>query len=212
MTCALALVLLLDVSASISSERFALQRDATAAALRDPAVQHAIVAQAPIAATVLQFGSGAWVAVPWRRIADAVDAAQFAAALATMPRMGGGATHVGDAIAAALVALDGAPCPFERAVIDISGDGAGNGGVPPAGPLAEAAERGITVNALPIVTDAEPELEAWFRANAITPDGRVFPADWAGFARAIRAKLVFEVAGALLRDPVPTTMPGWATP
>lgn len=208
--CALALVLLLDVSGSVSETAYRLQRDATAAALRDPAVVAAIVSQAPVAVTALQFGSGAWVAVPWRTIADQVDAQQFAASVATMERRDHhGGTHVGDAIASALVAFDAAPCAAERMVVDISGDGRSNGGVPLAGPMAEAVERGVTINALPIVTDAEPGVAEWFRENAITPDGRVFPATWEGFALAIRAKLLTEVADVLV---VPTTMVGWAYP
>lgn len=193
--CAVALVLLMDVSGSVSAPHYDLQRDATAAALRDPRVVQAVLGNAPMALTVIEFGSAQHVVLPWHMIRADADLARAAGAMAGATRRESGATHVGDALAAALHALDEAPCAAERAVIDVSGDGASNGGIPLAGPVAEAAERGVVINALPIVTEAEPDIAAWFRTHAITPGGRVFAATWDGFAHAIRAKLVVDVAG-----------------
>jgi hypothetical protein len=196
MTCALALVLLMDVSGSVSLAHYDLQRQATAAALREAPVIRAAAAQLPLAIAVAEFGTVPRVIVPWHVLSGAEDLGRVADAIGAAPPGGGGGTHVGDALVLAEALLDAVPCAAEREVIDISGDGASNGGADPAPVVARLAARGTVVNGLPIVTEAEPDVAEWYRAHLITPGGRVFPAgSWADFARAIRAKLVQDIAG-----------------
>jgi Mg-chelatase subunit ChlD len=186
--CALALLLAIDVSGSVSPENYRLQRDATAAALRTEAVQRA--ARDGMRTGVLMWGSSAHIVVPFND-----DPLVVATALEGANRPEGGSTDMAGAIEAATAALAAQPC--ERRVLDISGDGKHN-----ASPVRDvetavgtAVAAGIEINALPIVTHLEPEIGEWFREHITGPAGGfVIEATPASFARAIRAKLALEVA------------------
>ena len=200
MICAVALVLLVDVSGSVSTENHRLQRAGIAAALREPAMARIVESQPPLALTVIEWDSAQAVVLPWQRLASRADLHQAAARLdaeSAPPRAGShGSTHVGAALAAAIEVLAQPPCAPERQVIDVSGDGASNGGPDPAEVRDRAAALGITVNGLPIVTSSEPTIADWYARNVVTEDGFLLAA--AGFpdvARALRRKLVLEVAG-----------------
>lgn len=199
-TCAVALLLLVDVSGSVSPESHQLQREGIAAALREPAMARVVTADAPLAISLIEWDSAQIAVLPWRVLASAHDLESAAAFIADAPRAGTyGATHLGDAIAAGIDALAEAPCSAERAVLDVSGDGISNGGSDPAAARAAAAARDIQINGLPIVTPSEPGVAAWYRDHVATRDGFVIVAD--GFhdvARAMRRKVVFEIA--LLED------------
>jgi Ca-activated chloride channel homolog len=186
---ALCLALVLDVSGSISAQHYDLQRDATAAALETPDVVRA--ARDGISVTAIMFGSVARVVVPPGRAPAAV-----AAALRAVPRPMDGATNIAAGIQTALDVLLAQDC--ERRVIDVSGDGSHNSGpieqVRDAVEAASAAD--VQINALPIVTMAEPNVAAWFEEHITQPTGGfTMAAGWLDFTRAIRRKISAEVAG-----------------
>lgn len=195
MICGIALVLAIDVSGSVSPEHFRLQRDATADALTSPAVIAAARDGLAVAATM--WGSNQHVVMGWRVLRGPVDAAGAARALRQAARPEVGGTDVAGALRHAVQLHGGAPCLAERRVVDISGDGTHSGQPGDvADAVAMAGAAGVEVNALPIVTDAEPEVAEWYRQHVTGPlGGFVVPATPEGFARAIRLKISMEVAG-----------------
>lgn len=195
-TCAVALLLLVDVSGSVSPENHRLQREGIAEALRAPALARVVEADAPLAVSLVEWDSTRTTVLPWRVLKNARELDEAAAAILDAPRAGEyGATHLGDAILHGIAALAEAPCAPDRGVLDVSGDGASNGGSDADAARDAAAAAGIQVNGLPIVTPSEPEIAAWYRDHVATADGFVIVADgFADVARAMRRKVVFEIA------------------
>ena len=196
----LALLLAVDCSYSIGGREFRLQLDGLAAAFRDPEIQAAVVAgpEAAIAVAVMEWSSGAsqLLVVPWTRIDGAATALALADAIASAPRRTAeGATSLGGALQGGLRLH--AACPFapHRRVIDVSGDGRHNEGPPLAGARAAALEAGLTVNGLAITREV-PTLDRYFAARLIGGPGAFVERtdDYAGFAAAIRRKLLRELA------------------
>ncbi|WP_424135868.1 DUF1194 domain-containing protein [Roseomonas chloroacetimidivorans] len=199
----IALCLAVDASSSVDHDEFGLMMGGLAAAFRDPAVAEAARGGprgAAAVAAILWSGPGAQdVAVPWMVLADADGATALADALDAAPRsVTAGATALGEGLAAALRLLAGFPGDAARQVVDVSGDGAGNAGMP-SGPVRDAAiGAGVTINALAVVNE-EPDLPAHYAAQVIGGPGAFVMqcADYADFAEAIRRKLVRELRGAL---------------
>jgi hypothetical protein len=196
-----ALVLLVDVSGSIDDREYILQRDGIAQAFRDPAVAKAIRGQShgALAVTVIEWSSSETVVVPWTIVRNERDMARFANMVAAVKRTSTGATCIGDAIVFALATFEDCPCRPLRRVIDVSGDGIGSGGwvgVDAAHEMALAA--GVTVNGLPILDPDEDDLEPYYRERVIAgPDSFIVEAHgFADFARALRQKLIREIAEA----------------
>jgi Protein of unknown function (DUF1194) len=123
---ALAVVLAIDVSASVDANSFVLQRDGIARAFEDRRLAQAIAA-APggIEALLLEWSDPAEIAiaVDWRQIADAQSAAAFAAAVRAAARSSRGLTAIGPALLAAGGQFDRLPHRAARRAIDISGEG-----------------------------------------------------------------------------------------
>lgn len=193
-----ALVLALDVSASVDFDEFALMAGGLAAALRDPAVQGAT--GGPVALAALFWSEAQQVAVPWALLAAAADWAAFADALDAAPRAPrAGATATGEALVAALALLARCPWPAQRQVVDVSGDGAANRGRPPAPVRDLGVAAGVTINALAVM-DEEPDLPAHFAQEVIGGPGAFVMEcpDYAAFAEAMRRKLLRELGGGAL--------------
>jgi Protein of unknown function (DUF1194) len=196
----LALVLAVDVSVSVTADSYLLQRNGIARAFENPLLAGAISAvPGGIEALVLEWSDPERIAVTvdWTRLADADSAAAFAAAVRATKRSSGGLTAIGPALLAAAAAFDHMPEPAPRRVIDISGDGMANFGLPPAVARDRLVAAGITINGLAIVTE-EPWLEAYYRSNVIGGPGAFVVAarDFRSFADAMLRKLVQEIAGA----------------
>ncbi|HLY44295.1 MAG TPA: DUF1194 domain-containing protein [Stellaceae bacterium] len=195
---AVALVLAIDVSGSVSSERYVLQHEGIARAFETPRLIDAIAAQpGGIEALVLEWSDPEKIAITvgWTHIANRETAAAFAASLRATSRTSNGLTAIGSAMRAAAAAFDHMPEPANRRVIDISGDGMANFGEPPATVRDELVKRGITINGLAILTE-EPWLDDYYRHNVIGgPSSFVMVAkDFDSFANAVLSKLVQEVA------------------
>jgi hypothetical protein len=196
----LALVLAVDVSASVTADSYLLQRDGTARAFENPSLAGAISAvPGGIEALVLEWSdpNRIGITVGWTRFSDATGAAAFAAAVRATTRSSEGLTAIGPALLGAAAAFDHMPEPAPRRIIDISGDGMANFGLPPAVARDRIVAAGISINGLAILTE-EPWLEAYYRSNVIGGPGAFVVAvrDFRGFADAMLRKLVQEIAEA----------------
>jgi hypothetical protein len=195
-----ALVLAIDVSESVSSDRYVLQHEGIARAFESPQLLKAIDAMpGGIEALVLEWSDPDKIAITvgWTRIANRAGAKGFAAALRATHRTSNGLTAIGSAMLAAAAAFDHMPEPANRQIIDISGDGMANFGDPPAAARDTLVKKGITINGLAILTE-EPYLDDYYRHNVIGgPSSFVLVAkNMDSFAAAIQSKLVQEVASA----------------
>ena len=196
----LALVLAVDVSASVSADSYLLQRNGIARAFENPGLISAISAiPGGIEALVLEWSDPdrVEVTVGWKRITDADTAAAFAAAVRATTRSSNGLTAIGPALLAAAAEFDRLPEPAEQRVIDISGDGIANFGSPPKAARDRVVAAGVSINALAILT-GEPWLEEYYRRDVIGGPGSFVVAarDFHSFAEAMLRKLAQEVAAA----------------
>jgi Ca-activated chloride channel homolog len=197
---ALALVMAIDVSGSVTADSYILQRDGIAAAFNDPRVAEAVATTAGgIEALVLEWSDPDKIAVTvgWTEILNQRSAARFAAAVHATTRSSRGLTAIGPALAAAAAQFDHLPQPAARRVIDISGDGISNLGEPPRLVRDRLVSVGITINGVAISTDAQ-WLADYYRHNVVGGPGAfvVTAHDYHGFADAMLRKLAAEVAGA----------------
>ncbi|HMD66437.1 MAG TPA: DUF1194 domain-containing protein [Stellaceae bacterium] len=197
---ALALVLAVDVSASVTADSYLLQHDGIACAFTNRHLVDAISAvPGGIEVLVLEWSDPDKIAVTvdWTRVADAPSAAAFAAAVRANRRSSDGLTAIGPALLAAAAAFDRLPEPAARRVIDISGDGMANIGLPPAAARDRIVAAGTAINGLAILTE-EPWLESYYRNNVIGgPAAFVVAArNFDSFADAMLRKLRQEVASA----------------
>ena len=193
-----AIVLAVDVSESVSFGRYTLQREGIARAFESPQLIDAI-ANVPggIQALVLEWSDPEKIAITvgWTRIANRSSAAAFAALVRATKRSSSGLTAIGPALLAAAAAFDYMPEEASHKVIDISGDGMANFGLPPAEARDKLVARGITINGLAILTE-EPWLDDYYRKNVIGGSASfvMVAKDYESFAEAMLRKLVQEVA------------------
>jgi hypothetical protein len=197
---AVALVLAIDVSESVSSERYLLQHEGIARAFETPQLVDAIAAvPGGIEALVLEWSDPDKIAITvgWSRIANRTGAAAFAASVRATQRSSNGLTAIGSALLAAAAAFDHMPEPAGHKIIDISGDGMANFGVAPVTARDALVNQGITINGLAILSE-EPWLDDYYRTNVVGgPAAFVLVAkNFDSFADAILRKLVQEVASA----------------
>jgi hypothetical protein len=148
------------------------------------------------------------VVVDWTVVSDAASARSFGDRLEEAPRSFAGSTSISDAIDFSVSHLERSPHRAERRVIDISGDGNNNSGRLVTEARDEALAKGITINALVILTPLSesfrPEhtnppggLEKYFQDNVIGGFGAftVVAESHDSFGRALTKKLIREIAG-----------------
>ncbi len=197
----LALVLAVDVSGSVSDERFQLQREGIAKALDSDDFANVVSAgnYRTIEIAVVEWAEEQSVIVPWTVVRGREDLAQVALRLRSMPRTWVHTrTDPSGGIAAADALFNKAPLLPERKVIDLSGDGEQNTGEVPTTEARDAAmARDVTINGLPITSGDEPHVDDWYRANVVGGPGHfmVVADGFDAFADAFRRKLTTEVAG-----------------
>lgn len=198
--CSVALVLALDVSASMSDSSWHLQRDGLADAFLDARIQEMVLNQPGGAAVaVVQWAASATVTVPWIHINGPIAIDRLVSSIREQPRSQsvGFDTSIGTAIQMGMDLMDTVPCTPGRRVIDISGDGHSNLGIDPAIMRDQAEDREIIINGLPILA-TEPDVDTHYRERVITSDGFVEVAQgFEDFSRAIRRKLSLEIAEAV---------------
>ena len=198
----LQLVLAVDASGSVNQARFELQRAGYAAAFRDQAVVQSIRAGTfkSIAVTMLQWtGPGQQtIVLPWTIVRDDESAERVARAIESAPRqLFGGGTSISGAIDFSVAQFALSPWKGGRQVIDISGDGANNGGRRAHLARDEAISKNIVINGLPILA-VEPFLDDHYRHEVIGGDGAFLIAvqSFEEFPAAVRRKLVLEISSA----------------
>jgi len=220
----LELVIAVDVSGSVDDDEAALQRQGYIKAFRDPKIVEAITRGqvGAIAVTYFEYAGShhQLTLVDWARITGPESARNFADALAFEPIMINVWTSISGAIAAGQAAFRRSPYQGRRRVIDVSGDGANNGGalVTVARDLALA--DGITINGLPIINDKLsrygrpqiPNLDYYYIDCVIGGPGAfiIVANGFEDYARAVRRKLILEIAGVVpARKPQAKFMPAY---
>lgn len=200
----LLLILAVDASGSIDQDEFALQRDGLADSVAHPAVLAAIRSQprGAIGLAMIEWGSpgGAELVVDWLRISDAASAAAAADALRGAPRSRQSFNALGDALVLAGAVFAAAPWPAAARTVDVSGDGPDMRSRIPAPEARDAlVAQGVVINALAIEAGSnwrDGRLARLYERDVIGGPGAFVAAaeDRRDFARALRAKLVREIA------------------
>lgn len=192
----LELALAVDVSGSIDTTEFNLQRTGYVNAFTALAPQFN-TATPPLAfAAALIYWSGdsqQQTAVAWTLIDSEASANAFAASIGVASRPYSGLTAVGDAVLYSTDSILNNDFTGARKIIDISSDGSNNDGPAPNTPRDDAVAAGIQINALVIQDIA---LVAYYTNNVIGPIPPAFVdfvTDFDGFSDAITAKIQHEV-------------------
>jgi uncharacterized protein DUF1194 len=199
------LVLAVDVSGSVSSERYSLQMNGIAAAFEDPAVQGAILGgrHRALAITLVQWSDKAQISIPWTVVATEADARAFAERVRHVPRISDQFTCVSQMMRfVADKVLPRIPAQPARTVIDVSGDGAENCNptIPVDALRDELVAEAVTINGLPILEGEDGDrLEPWYASHLVGGAGAfLLPArGFADFARAMRQKFLIEISSAV---------------
>jgi hypothetical protein len=207
----LLLVLAADVSRSVDSAKFQLQREGYAAALADPRVLEAIRSgpNRRIAVCLVEWSgmTSQKLVIDWTLIDGPKAAQQFGDRLLETQRSFADRTSISGGIEFALAQFPRAPFEGRRRTIDVSGDGTNNSGRDVREARDEAVNLGITINGLVILSEHplpwNPEhtnppggLAKYYRDNvAAGPGSFVMEAkDFKSFGQAIINKLVAEIA------------------
>ncbi len=207
-----ALVLVSDVSRSISPSEYALQKGGYFAAFTDPRVIAGIRGGAvgAIAVSYVEFAGEGDVAtvLPWTVLRDAATAQAFAERLRAAPRSSSGRTSISTGLRQAMAELAGwGGGEGVRRVIDVCGDGTNNSGEDVAQVRDAAVAAGATINGLAIINDrpvswnfahVQPPggLDNYYRAQVTGGPGSfvLVVHDFASFGEAITRKLLQEIA------------------
>lgn len=217
----LELVLAVDVSGSMDEDEHHLQRQGYVQAFRHPGVIQVITSGflGRIAVTYFEWAGpgGQSITAPWTEIHDAQSANAFADVLASRPRAFIRGTSISGGLLFGAGLFDGNGFRAPRRVIDVSGDGANNMGLPVEEARDRVVAQGITINGLPLMlkfyATGAADLDQYFKDCVIGGTGAfVVPVkETIGMARAIRRKLILEIAG-LTRGPrlVPAAGPAKA--
>jgi Protein of unknown function (DUF1194) len=193
-----AVVLALDVSLSVDEREYELQREGIATAFESAALLAAVAGGKNHAIDVLVLE---WsdpeiqvVTVDWTRVSDAASATAFAAKVRATQRSSQGLTAIGNGLVAAGAALEHLPDAAARRVIDVSGDGMANIGVPCSEARDALLAKGITINGLVMMND-EPWVDGYYNENVVGGPGAflIQVADYRSFAAAIQEKLLSEI-------------------
>lgn len=193
------LALLVDVSGSVDSDEFALQKTGYINAFKSNSIQSAIAnLSGGIAVTYIEWSGAGDQAqlVPWTHITDAASASAFAALIGATSRSSDGFTAPGSAINFAAPLFSDNGFEGDRLVIDVSGDGRENDGADTRAARDAALAAGIdAINGLAILTD-DPALDAWYADN-IKGGAGAFVLSATGFEdfeSAVREKIGREIA------------------
>ncbi len=220
-----ALVVSVDVSNSVDSDRYKLQMEGIAKALEDPGVIDAIVGgpNGGILFSMVTWSDRPSLTLPWVRISNKADALAVAQRVRKLPLQGGEFTCMTKMLRSANDKIvPQIPAKALRIVIDVSGDGPDNCNAdePIEKVRDELVSNGVTINGLPILEGANAGgaggppaaagspnaseavqmptgLEEWYKTHVQGgPSSFVLAANGYGdFARAIRQKFVIEISG-----------------
>lgn len=214
----LELVLAVDISGSIDEDEARLQRQGYVQAITHPAVMAAIHSghHKRIAAIYIEWAGDHYqeMLADWAVIHDADSAKRFADEIARQPVDTAQWTSISGAIRFGMDMFALSPYQSRRRVIDISGDGANNNGLPVLPARETALAKGYIINGLPIVNGRPsrfgmapiPNLDEYYRDCVIGGPGAfiIVANGFKDFARAIRRKLILEIAARPGPVPAPT--------
>jgi hypothetical protein len=207
----LLLVLASDVSRSVDTRKFELQRQGYAAALSNPRVIEAIRSgpHGRIAICFVEW-SGATsqkLVIDWTIVGDAASARKIGDQMLELPRSFADRTSIASGLEFSLRQLESAPYQATRRTIDVSGDGTNNSGRDIASMRDEVLAKGITINGLVILSDTplpwNPEhtnppggLDEYYRRNVTGGPGSfvMVAENHNSFGQAIVKKLIAEIA------------------
>lgn len=206
--CRLALVLALDVSASVDAAEYRLQVEGMAHALTSPAVSQILFSDPsrPVAISAFVWsgpGDQALVA-DWTLVTDAGVLTALAARVAAFPRriVFDGRTAIGSALRQASFLLSIAP-PCDRRVVDVATDGRNNAGTDPQDIADSDLFAEVTINGLAIeggTPAAEASLARYLERRVTRgADSFVETAEsYADFEEAMTRKLIRELQDLIL--------------
>jgi hypothetical protein len=176
---ALELQLLVDVSGSVDTNEYNLQKGGYAAAFQDPAIQAAIAALAGSGGIAVQYvewssSNEQSVRVGWTQITDATSANNFATAINATTRAFSGVTAPGSAINYAVPLFNNNATARNNAVA-----------------------AGVTINGLAIL-GSEANLDSWYQNNIVGGPGSflVTASNFTDFENAVKSKIGREVTPA----------------
>jgi hypothetical protein len=192
MICAIALILLLDVSQSVYHDQFLEINEAHASAFESSLVVDAIEKSGGAAIRVVHYSNFTQPMSEWRIVRNRQDSISFASEIRSIRRNQFGFTATGTAINDSIDLLEDAPCGDEK-VIDIVTDGTENVGTPTIEARDRAENLSITINALAIETWHGNPVE-WVSQNLITSYGFYVSANYQNLDGMLRRKLVMEIS------------------
>lgn len=216
----LELILAVDVSRSMDIDEQRLQRDGYVTALTHPEVVASITrgGHGRIALSYVEWAGPTtqYTVVGWQVIDGAASARAFAAALAQAPIQQFRGTSISNGLVYVAPQFDNNGYEAARRVIDVSGDGPNNMGIPIEVARDPVVDAGITINGLPIMIKRPggfasiPDLDVYYQDCVIGGFGAFMVAVHSAdqFAEAIRRKLVLEIAG---QEREPQVIPAAAT-
>ncbi len=208
-------VLAVDVSYSMDPDEQALQREGYVGALTSPEFLNALRQgmHGRIAITYFEWAGAAdqRIVMPWRVIDGAASAQAVANEIARAPYRRAYRTSISGALHFAGPLFEESGYRGIRRVIDVSGDGVNNQGMPVTLIRDEVLAKGVTINGLPIMlkrpTAARMDIEnldVYYEDCVIGGPGAFVIAirEREQFKEATRTKLVLEIAGLALKPRV----------
>ena len=203
----LELVIAVDVSLSMDLDEQRLQRDGYVAAFRDREV-HKAITSGPNGRVVVTYVEWAGpltqqVVLPWTTIDGAAAARAFADRLEATPISRARMTSISAALQFSGHLFESSGVRGIRRVIDVSGDGPNNAGVPVAGVRDDLVAQGFVINGLPIMLKMATgffdlaDLDRYYSDCVIGGTGAfMIPIkEKLEFLTATRRKLLLEIAG-----------------
>ena len=207
----LLLVLAADVSRSVDSTKFQLQRNGYAAAITNPRVIEAMRSgpNGRIGVAFVEWsGAGAQkVIIDWTAIGDMKTAQEFSSQIVEAQRPFADRTSISGGIDFAMAMFERAPLSSTRRTIDVSGDGTNNSGRDVRAARDEAVAQDVTINGLVILSERplswNPDhthppggLPNYYRDNVIGGAGAfvMVAEDFQSFGKALITKLIAEIA------------------
>jgi hypothetical protein len=207
----LLLVLASDVSRSVDTRKFELQRQGYAAALSSPRVIEAIKSgpHGRIAICFVEW-SGATsqkLVIDWTIVSDMASARRIGDQMLELPRSFADRTSIAAGLEFSMLQLENSPFRAPRRTIDVSGDGTNNSGRDIASMRDEVLAKGVTINGLVILSDTplpwNPEhtnppggLDNYYRNNVTGGPGSfvMVAENHNSFGQAIVKKMIAEIA------------------
>lgn len=205
----LELILAVDISGSVDLREGELLKRGHAEALRNPRVIAAIKGGfiGKIAVSYVEWAGHGHITtvVDWQIIKDKQSADEFALKILNADYDSASRTAISDMIVASIGMFKSNKFSGNRRVLDLAGDGANNIGLPVNVARDRAVREGIIINGIPILSPFSDGfkyrtvqyLDTYFHKCVIGGMGSfvVVANGFKDFARAIKRKLILEIAG-----------------